>query len=1337
MKSSTMNVETSINEKAFHEVSESFQGESSSSCLNDDVHQSPEEVILPSSNNQSIPINMVPNGDEASTSHNVFNERLEDAYFDASTSFHDPSNVQTFYQPYSHEKKWTKDHLLHKIIGDPKSSDQTRGQLANSCLFSCLLSSIEPANVVEALRDADWNKKDESSLVIRNKARLVAVGYSQKEGIDYDETFAPVARIEVIRLFLAYAAYKDFTVFQMDVTTPFLNGILKEEVYVGQPSGFVSKQYPDHVYALDKALYGLKQAPRAWYDILSQFLIDSGFQKGSIDTALFIKRKGDKLVCWSSKKQNYVSISTAESEYVTVSGCCAQVLWMCTQLTDYGFFYDKVSIYRDSKSAIAISCNPVQHTRTKHIDVRTRIDLPQSLPSLLGKLGLVDDLDAYDSNCNELNTAKVALMANLSHYGSDALVEKAQQLEPNLYDGNIIENTCAIIPNSEETLILSEESRLKMILKQQDPMVLEKKNSMNSLDPNLSKRPTKVEVPKELPKFSMAVEQHCFESKTFKNKMNQVLNENERLLKQVITKDIVNIVVISSVNNAAVNMHECKECLRLKTELLNKNGNMNKDKVKKDIDDIQTINIELGHRGSKLIAETKHLKQTYKQLYASIKSTRVQSKQQSDALNNQFNLRSMEISDLNANLQEQCLIIAALKDKLRKLKGKAIVDNPITSHTIDPEMLKVNVEPIAPRLLNNKTVVQIVLWYLDSGCSKHMTEDRSQLTNFINKFLGDMLASSHIYLLSKASKTKSWLWHRHLSHLNFGAINHLARHGLVRDNGTKFVNQTLREYYEKVRISHETYVARSPQQNGVVEKCNRTLIEASRTMLIYAKALLFLWAEVVATACYIQNHSIIRLHHRKTPYELLHNKPPDLSFLHVLYALCYPTNDSENFGNLQPKADIGIFISNSESTLHEITSATISSGLVPNPHSSTPFVPPLRTDWDLLFQPLFEELLTPPPSVDFPAPKVIDRIAKVIALEHAASTGSPSLITVNQDAPSPTWERFKDLLRQCPHHGFSELHQLDTFYNALNPNDQDALDSAARGNFLDKIPRECFLIIESKSKVRYSRSRITDSRTNTNAPLSSLPSNSFDLQQIVASLEDKLDIRMTRFEKSLNDIKASFITPTAPIKAVEEDFQKKFEQKQDDFQNQMMNFMQNLYHNKPSSSISLPSNTILNPKGVAKEITTRSGMYYKEPPIPPPGVEEQEPTKVTTDTELPSTEDIQPPSVQVQVQEEELIKKPSVIIPKSKANLPYPSRLAKEKIREKGDILAVKFMEIFCDLHFELSFADVLVHMPKFAPMFKKLLNNKDKLIELTKMPLNETCSAVVLKKLLEKLGDP
>ncbi|GJY97928.1 hypothetical protein Tco_0514838 [Tanacetum coccineum] len=159
MKSLTTNGET-LNEEIspseeenFHESFESFQEESSSSSLNV-VQQSSEEVEVPPTKTQSVSNESVPNVNEASTSHNVFNERLEDAYFDASMTFHDPSNIHTFYQPYPHEKKQTKDHPLHKIIGDPKSSVRTRGQIANSCLFSC--SSIELANVAEALKDVNW-----------------------------------------------------------------------------------------------------------------------------------------------------------------------------------------------------------------------------------------------------------------------------------------------------------------------------------------------------------------------------------------------------------------------------------------------------------------------------------------------------------------------------------------------------------------------------------------------------------------------------------------------------------------------------------------------------------------------------------------------------------------------------------------------------------------------------------------------------------------------------------------------------------------------------------------------------------------------------------------------------------------------------------------------------------------------------------------------------------------------------------------------------------------------------------------------------------------------------
>ncbi|GJW02873.1 retrovirus-related pol polyprotein from transposon TNT 1-94 [Tanacetum coccineum] len=327
----------------------------------------------------------------------------------------------------------------------------------------------------------------------------------------------------------------------------------------------------------------------------------------------------------------------------------------------------------------------------------------------------------------------------------------------------------------------------------------------------------------------------------------------------------------------------------------------------------------------------------------------------------------------------------------------------------------------------------------------------SRGNNLYTLSLEDMMASSPICLLSKASKTKQALVrgllmlkfekdhlcsacamgkskkkpHKpksevtnqeklYLLHMDlYGPMRVASVNGKKTDNGTEFVNQTLREYYKKVGISHETSVARSPQQNGVVERCNRTLIEAAHTMLIYAKA-------------------------PKTPYELLHDKLPDLSFFHVFGALCYPTNDSENLGKLQPKADIGIFIgyaptkkafriynrgtkriiktihvdfdelttmasehSSLGPALHEMTPATISSGLVPNPPPLTPFVPPSRSDWDLLFQLLFDELLTPPPSVDHPAPKVIAP-TDVVAPEPAASTGSLSSTTVDQDAPSPS-----------------------------------------------------------------------------------------------------------------------------------------------------------------------------------------------------------------------------------------------------------------------------------------------------------------------------------------------
>ncbi|GJV53333.1 retrovirus-related pol polyprotein from transposon TNT 1-94 [Tanacetum coccineum] len=382
-------------------------------------------------------------------------------------------------------------------------------------------------------------KLDELGGILNNKARLVAYGYRQEEGIDFEESFAPVARLEAIRIFLAFAAHMNMVVYQMDVKTVFLNDNQREEVYVSQADGFEDPDNPNHVYNLKKALYRLKQAPRAWYDMLSSFLISQDFFKGSVDPTLFIRREGkelllvqvyvndiifaastlelcdlfakiigifinqskytleslkkygfdscdpvdtpmvekskldedkegkdvdpshyrgmigtllyltasrpdlqfaicmcaryqarptekhlhavkrifrylrgtvnrglwypkdssialtafadadhagcqdtrrstsgsmqflgDRLVSWSSKRQKSVAISSTEAEYIAMSGCCAQILWMRSQLTDYGLGFNKIPMYCDNKSAIALCCNNVQHSRSKHIDIR-------------------------------------------------------------------------------------------------------------------------------------------------------------------------------------------------------------------------------------------------------------------------------------------------------------------------------------------------------------------------------------------------------------------------------------------------------------------------------------------------------------------------------------------------------------------------------------------------------------------------------------------------------------------------------------------------------------------------------------------------------------------------------------------------------------------------------------------------------------------------------------------------------------------------------------------------------------------------------------------------------
>ncbi|GKE21158.1 putative ribonuclease H-like domain-containing protein [Tanacetum coccineum] len=216
------------------------------------------------------------------------------------------SNITTTYPvPSTPNTRIHKDHLLDHVIRDVQSSVQTRRMTKTSneqgfisvvyegkthedlhtCLFAYFLSQVEP------------KKKDERGIMIRNKARLVAQGYTQEEGIDYDEVFAPVTRIEAIRLFLAYASFKDFVLYQMDMKSAFLYGKIEEEVYVCQPPGFEDLEFPDRVYKVENALYGLHQALRAWYETLSTYLLDNRFQRGQIDKTLFIKRiKSDILL---------------------------------------------------------------------------------------------------------------------------------------------------------------------------------------------------------------------------------------------------------------------------------------------------------------------------------------------------------------------------------------------------------------------------------------------------------------------------------------------------------------------------------------------------------------------------------------------------------------------------------------------------------------------------------------------------------------------------------------------------------------------------------------------------------------------------------------------------------------------------------------------------------------------------------------------------------------------------------------------------------------------------------------------------------------------------------
>nr|GEU83085.1 reverse transcriptase domain-containing protein [Tanacetum cinerariifolium] len=676
--------------------------------------------------------------------------------------------------------------------------------------------------------------------------------------------------------------------------------------------------------------------------------------------------------------------------------------------------------------------------------------------------------------------------------------------------------------------------------------------------------------------------------------------------------------------------------------------------------------------------------------------------------------------------------------------------------------------------------------------------------------LYDMASASPICLMARATPTKSWLWNQRLSHLNFDIINDLAKNDLVCGlpkfkyakghlcpsckqgkskrashppkpvsnskqrlhllhmdlcgpmrvasiNGKRYVLVIVDDYFRYTWVHFLRTKDETPKQNGVVERRNCTLVEAARTMLIFSHALLFLWAEAIATACYTQKRSIIHRRFNKTPYELIQGRKSYISYLYVFRALCYPKNDHEDIGKLGAKA-MAFEQNCSKPGLQSLTSGQISFGLGLTYVPST-IAPMAPTEG-------YEDAIV-----------VLAITADNFKLKHG-------LLTLVQN------KQFYGHDKKDPHahiRYFNKITSTLKFPNVSNTliklmlfpfslEDQDSLNSDSRGNFLDKMPRECLSIIESKSKVRYSRDQPVVGKVSTNASTFGVSPDVAELKDMVKALLFDKKNRFIPNQNQGNNFNQgpvyqlpvfqqpayqapAYQAPAPQTQGVsKEDFsayvkandavKKNMQTQGQNMQNQLTNLIDLImkFVNSNSASTSslgtLPSNTIANPKGDLKAITTRSGVSYDGPQILPLVMEnEPEATKDTMNpTNNENTKDVQPQPVQFESPIS--ISKPAIAPvsasnPNPKASIPYPSRRNDERNREKASNQIEKFYQIFKDMSFEISFADALILMPKFASTLTSIVRKKEKLSEMARTLLNEHCYTVLLKKLPKNLGDP